>query len=163
MPCAGNLAGGGFMIVHNAVYGEAVAIDYREVAPAAAYRDMFPDEEKSVDHHKSGNSIFLSESPALLADLYWLWKNSLPFRLPKFSNPRAIQLASEGFPVGQDLAASLADYKKDFSQFGAVTKVFYKSDGYNYAIGESLVQPELAESLRRLPKKSWPTWPRMAV
>ncbi|MEE8371313.1 MAG: gamma-glutamyltransferase, partial [Sphingomonadales bacterium] len=70
LPRAGNLGGGGFMIIHLAEEGRTFSIDYREMAPAAATRDMFLDGDGDVDNEKARNSLASAGVPGTVAGLY---------------------------------------------------------------------------------------------
>lgn len=149
LPRAGNLGGGGFMLIHLAASGETVALDYREKAPLAATRDMFLDAEGNADPEKSRFSHLAVGVPgtvagfALALDRY----GTLPWA--QVLQP-AIALAEQGFPVSLDLHESLAFARDRLSRSPASRAAFFKPDGSLYAVGETLRQPDLARSLRLL-------------
>ncbi len=106
LPRAGNLGGGGFMLVHLAEPNKTIAIDYREMAPAEADRDMFLDAEGDVDNVKARFSIFSSGVPGTVAGLIHAQERYGVLSLKQVLRP-AIALAREGFAVSADLSDSL--------------------------------------------------------
>ena len=149
LPRAGNLGGGGFMLVHMAEENKTVAIDYREMAPSTANRDMFLDAEGDVDNQKARFSIQSSGVPGTVAGLLHAQKSYGLLSLKQVIQP-AIELASNGFPVSYDLADSLAIRATRMQRDPGSKQYFYKSDGGVYQAGETLVQADLAESLSRI-------------
>ena len=154
LPRAGNLGGGGFMMVHLAGQGpgeagRTVAIDYRETAPAAATRDMFlgpdgePDPAKSRD---TGLSVGVPGTVAGLAEALERY-GSGQFSLADLVRP-AEALARNGFEVEEDLAASLAESGR-LARFPSSRAVFLP-DGSAPARGARLSQPDLAETLQAI-------------
>src|SRR3954447_5368334 len=107
-PQAGNIGGGGFMLVHLAARNETVAIDYRETAPAAMTRDVFLDEKGEADPRKSRDSALGVGVPGTVAGLTLAHARygSGKFKLSELIMP-AIRLAREGIAVEDDLADSL--------------------------------------------------------
>jgi gamma-glutamyltranspeptidase/glutathione hydrolase len=149
LPRAGNLGGGGFMLVHDADSGETVAIDYREAAPLRAARDMFLDEEGDVDKDKARLSHLAAGVPGTVAGL---WRAHRDYgRLPwkRLIEP-AVSLARDGFEVTYDLAGLLASRKERLCRFEAACRYFYKPGGEPYAPGERFVQPDLADTLQAI-------------
>ncbi|HEY0352555.1 MAG TPA: gamma-glutamyltransferase [Enterovirga sp.] len=147
LPKAGNLGGGGFMLVHLAGRNETVAIDYRETAPAAATRDMFlgpdgtPDPKKSRD---TGLSVGVPGTVAGLA-LALARYGSGRFALADLIAP-AERLAREGIPVEDDLADSLPASAGRLGRFPTTRTVFF--DGERpLGRGARLLQPDLAATL----------------
>jgi len=146
LPRAGNLGGGGFMLVHDAEAGETVAIDYREMAPRGATRDMFLDTDGNVDPDKSRFSHLSAGVPGTVAGL---WRAHQDYgRLPwkRLIEP-AISLARDGMRMSYDLAGLLADRKQRLCRFEAACRYFFKSGGDPYEPGERFMQPELADTL----------------
>ncbi len=152
LPRAGNLGGGGFMMVHEAKSGDTVAIDYRERAPAAATRDMYLDDKGNVIKNKSRFTPFAIGVPGTVAGLVLAHKKygRLPFA--DIVQP-AINLAANGIQLTADLAGSLKRLQKRLSKNEASKAIFYKSDGGTYEVGETFVQTDLAESLKRIAEK----------
>jgi len=149
LPRAGNLGGGGFMLVHDAEANETVAIDYREEAPRRAGRDMFLDEQGDVDNDKARFSHLSAGVPGTVAGL-WLAHRDYG-RLPwKSVVLPAVRLAREGFEVTYDLAGLLASRKERMCRFEAACRYFYKPGGEPYRPGERLVQPDLADTLEAI-------------
>ena len=149
LPRAGNLGGGGFMLVHDAEAKETVAIDYREEAPRRAGRDMFLDEQGDVDKDKARFSHLSAGVPGTVAGL-WLAHRDYG-RLPwKSVVLPAVRLAREGFEVTYDLAGLLASRKERMCRFEAACRYFYKPGGEPYRPGERLVQPDLADTLEAI-------------
>lgn len=148
LPRAGNLGGGGFMIVHRAESGETIAVDYRERAPAAADRDMFLDENGNADKAKSRYSGLAVGVPGTVAGLALAHENygSGRFSLAELIAP-AERLARDGIAVSDDLALSLRRSQRRLSKNPAAAAIFYKADGTGYETGETLVQADLADSL----------------
>ena len=151
LPRAGNLGGGGFMIVHLAETGETVAIDYRELAPAAAERDMFLDADGNADKNKSRYSGLAVGVPGTVAGLVLALEKygSGTFSLADLIEP-ARALAADGFAVTDDLAISLQRSKRRLANNPAAAAIFYKPDDGTYETGETLVQTDLAASLGRI-------------
>lgn len=149
LPRAGNLGGGGFMLVHLAEEGRTVAVDFREVAPALAHRDMYfgsdggiNDEEYRFSHKSSG-------VPGTVAGLDHILREYGTMSWAEVVEP-AIRLARDGIVVTDDLANNLRASKSRLTQNPAAAEAFYKADGSEYEVGEILRQPDLAWSLEQL-------------
>lgn len=151
LPRAGNLGGGGFMMIHNAETDRTVAIDYRERAPAAAFRDMFLDEAGNADSDKSRYSGLAIGVPGTVAGLALAHEKygSGTLTLADLIAP-AIELADEGFPVSVDLAFSLATFAQRLQADPDAARIFYPEGGGLFRPGDILKQPDLAQSLKRI-------------
>jgi len=151
LPSAGNLGGGGFMLVHmakgGAASGETAAIDYREKAPAAATRDMFLDAAGEADPQLSLFSPLGIGVPGTVAGLSLALERFGTMSLADALAP-AIRLAEEGFAVTAELSQSLQASRVRLEEFPSTMAVFFHPDGAAYAPGEILKQPDLAASLR---------------
>lgn len=152
-PYAGNLGGGGFMMIHLAD-GRDVAIDYREVAPAAASRDMYigADGKLIVGAGSSTVGWKASGVPGSVAGF------ALAFR--KYGSGKvswadviepARRLAADGHVITQGTAASLRNYAKILGQFSESKRIFL-ANGALLRTGETFRQPELAATLARIQK-----------
>jgi len=149
LPRAGNLGGGGFMIIHSADNNETVALDYREMAPAAATKDMYLDAAGDVDEKKSRYSYHSVGVPGTVAGLALALERYGSMPLAKVLEP-AIRLAKDGIEVSADLSGSLESARKRFAPWPESMKTFFKPDGSGYAPGERLVQSDLAQSLTQI-------------
>lgn len=147
LPRAGNLGGGGFMIIHRADSDETVALDFRETAPAAAFRDMYLDEDGNAVAERSRFTYQAVGVPGSVAGLALAAERYGTMPLAELMAP-AIDLAENGITVTPDLANSLAGIGDRLSKWPESARIFYKEDGGNYQPGETLVQADLAESLR---------------
>jgi gamma-glutamyltranspeptidase/glutathione hydrolase len=150
-PRAGNLGGGGFMLIHLAEGNRQVFIDYREVAPAAASRDMFLDEEGKEDLMREYFSLQASGVPGTVAGLLHALETYGTMSREEILAP-AIALAEEGIPVSFALNYELATQGKRLRQNPESLRLFFKADGSPYEIGEIWRQPDLAWSLRQIAK-----------
>jgi gamma-glutamyltranspeptidase/glutathione hydrolase len=149
LPRAGNLGGGGFMVVHFAEPNKTITIDYREMAPSNAHRDMFLDKEGDVDNQKARFSIKSSGVPGTVAGLIHAQENYGLLSLKQVMQP-AINLAQNGFAVNADLSDSLQSIGLRLQKDSASKGYFYKADGEFYQRGETLVQKDLSKSLMRI-------------
>ena len=147
LPSAGNLGGGGFMVVHHAKSGATVAIDYREKAGANAFRDMFLNEAGEADPEESRYSGLAVGVPGTLAGMALALERYGTISLAEALQP-AIALAADGITVRRDLANSLEDMSERLQRWPSSAKVFYKAGGVTYAPGEILIQSDLAQSLK---------------
>ena len=152
LPRAGNIGGGGFMLVHLAEENKTIAIDYREMAPAAASRNMFLDTEGDVDRVKARHSVHSSGVPGTVAGMIYALENYGTMSLKQVMLP-AIELAKKGFPVSRSLASSLVRYRDYLGKDSASSNYFYKGDGEFYQAGELLLQKDLAATLKRISKQ----------
>ena len=146
-PAAGNIGGGGFMVVM-LEDGTATTFDFRERAPAASRPDMFLDEKGEYDparHHFSHLAVGV---PGSVAGLYLAHQRlgKLPWK--DLVEP-AVRLAAKGFRLSPGLAAELAGRLKQFTKYPATLAQFSK-EGDPYRAGDLLVQGELAETLGRI-------------
>jgi gamma-glutamyltranspeptidase/glutathione hydrolase len=149
LPRAGNIGGGGFMLIHLAETGETLALDYRETAPAAAFRDMFLDPEGNPDPALSQDSPLASGVPGTVAGLLAAHQRFGTIPLEDLMEP-AIRFAREGFIVTTGLEKSLEAAKQQGRIKGEAKTVFYKENGEPYRAGQRLVQPDLANTLERI-------------
>ena len=146
-PAAGNIGGGGFLLLRTAD-GQAHAYDFREKAPAAATPTMFLDEDGDYDADRHHNLHLSVGVPGTVAGLHLAWKEQgkLPWR--RLVEP-AMALARDGFVLSEGLARSLKEYLPQFRKFPASLAQFSKN-GTPYAAGETLKQPDLARTLERI-------------
>ncbi|MEZ5891004.1 MAG: gamma-glutamyltransferase [Xanthobacteraceae bacterium] len=151
LPRAGNLGGGGFMVLHRAETGEDVAIDYREAAPKAATPDMFLDADGNADPEKSRDSGLGVGVPGTVAGLALAHARygSGRFTLAELIAP-AVQLAREGVPVEGDLLDSLLLAAPRLQRWPSTAQIFSKPDGASWTEGDRFVQPELAAALETI-------------
>lgn len=149
LPRAGNLGGGGFMMVHLSEPQQTIAVDYREMAPIKAHRDMYLNADGSVDKNKSRFHGLAIGVPGTVKGLVTALKlyGTLPL---KQVMQAAIALAEKGFIVDRDLAVSLQRASQRLQQWPATAKAFYHADGSPYKTGERLVQSDLAHTLKRI-------------
>ncbi len=146
LPNAGNLGGGGFMMVHDAKTGKSVALDFREVAPLKATRNMYLDDKGNVINGKSLYTHYAVGVPGTVAGMEHALKKWGTMPLDKVIAP-SIALAEKGFPVSETLAKILRQEQKNMGQWPATTEIFWK-DGAPLKRGDLLVQKDLAQSMR---------------
>lgn len=152
-PRAGNIGGGGFMVIWLAKPRKAVAIDYREMAPAAINRDSFLDDGGNADPQRSLASGLGVGVPGTVAGLALAHRKygSGRFTLAQLLAP-AIALARDGFVVTGDLADTFASAKPLFARWPSSARVMLKPDGSSYSEGDRLVQTDLAGTLEAIAK-----------
>ncbi len=154
LPRAGNLGGGGFMMIHLADSGDTKALDYREMAPAAAFKDMFLGEDGEPDNQKSRFSGLAVGVPGTVAGFAEAFEKHGSGKLTwaELVAP-AIDLAENGIEVTPDLAASLTASAKRLLQDPATAAIFYKTGGLPFVPGETLKQTDLAATLKLIADK----------
>ncbi len=148
LPNAGNIGGGGFMVLHDGKSGENFTVDFREMAPSKASRDMYLDEQGNVVDGKSLYTHFAVGVPGTVAGMEYALKKWGSLPLEKVIAP-AIKLAEEGFIVSNTLAATLQEETETLGKWESSKKIFFKNDRPLVA-GERLVQADLANSLRQI-------------
>lgn len=149
-PAAGNVGGGGFMVIRFPD-GGVTALDFREKAPLAAYPEMFTDESGAYSpeiHHDSHLSVGV---PGTVAGF---WKAHVLYGKNEWASlvSPAVALARDGFPLTERLARSLSRLLRRRAEYPATVAAFSK-DGEPYAPGEILRQPDLARTLGRIQRE----------
>jgi len=147
-PFAGNLGGGGFMLIREKS-GRTHFLDYREMAPAAASRDMYLDAEGKIIPGASTAGYKSSGVPGSVAGMVYAQQHYGKLSLAEDMAP-AIRLATEGFALMAPEAAMIKSTKK-LSQYPA-SKAIYHRGGNFYKEGEVFKQPELAATLTAISK-----------
>jgi len=147
-PRAGNIGGGGFMLVKQKD-NPVKAIDYREKAPEKAFRDMFLDKNGEPDSTKSQFSHLSSGIPGTVAGMALALKSFGTISLKEALKP-AIMLAEKGFPVSKNFSWQLNKREAALSKWPATKKIFFKPDGSVYKQGELFIQRDLAQTLKRI-------------
>src|SRR5712671_1312719 len=152
-PRAGNIGGGGYMVIHLAGANRQIAIDYRETAPKATTRDMFLDENGDPDPRKSRDSALSIGVPGTVAGLALahLRFGSGRLTLAELMAP-AISLARDGIPIEDDIADSLPRAQTRIARWPSAAKIFLK-DGNALAPGDMLVQKDLAATLAAIAER----------
>jgi gamma-glutamyltranspeptidase/glutathione hydrolase len=148
-PTAGNIGGGGFMLVRLAD-GRTTFFDYREVAPGKASRDMYIKPDGTLDKQLSVLGYKSVAVPGTVAGLELALKTYGKLKLAEVMAP-AIHLAEYGFPVSEKLARQLEDHRQYLQQFSVSRRIFL-NDGIMFHVGDTFRQPELAATLKRIAK-----------
>jgi gamma-glutamyltranspeptidase / glutathione hydrolase len=147
-PRAGNIGGGGFMVIHSAERNEDVTIDYRETAPAATTPQIFLGSDGKPDAAKSRDSALGIGVPGTVAGLTLALEKygSGQFTLAQLIEP-AISLARDGFILADDMADTLPGWHRRLARWPSSAKIFSRPDGTSLVEGNTLVQSDLAETL----------------
>ena len=149
-PSSSGLGGGGFWLLHRAADGFETMVDAREVAPGAATRNMFLDQDGNVVRGLSIESALAAGIPGEAAGFAYLAKTYGRLPLQTSMQP-AIKLAREGFPLNERLRGGI-EAKKNTLRKGAASKVFLQ-DGVAPPQGALIRQPDLARTLTELAEK----------
>jgi gamma-glutamyltranspeptidase/glutathione hydrolase len=147
-PRAGNIGGGGFMVIHSRDRGEDVTIDYRETAPAATTPGIFLGSDGKPDAAKSRESALGIGVPGTVAGLALALEKygSGKFTLADLLQP-SIDIARGGLVVADDIADTLPDEYRWLARWPASAKLFSRADGTSLREGDTLMQPDLAATL----------------
>ncbi|WP_432240843.1 gamma-glutamyltransferase [Herbaspirillum robiniae] len=151
LPNAGNIGGGGFMMIHDAKTGKNVALDFREMAPQRATRNMYLDDKGNVVPGRSLYTHLAVGVPGTVAGLTHALSKYGTMKLSQVIQP-AIELAEKGYPVSPSLALILAAEREHLGQWDSSKAIFFK-DGRPLQAGEMLVQKDLAKSMRLIAKQ----------
>src|SRR5262245_23866684 len=149
-PAAGNLGGGGFMVIRRAD-GKATAIDYREMAPAAAHRNVYLDDKGEYIDESSTYGHAAAGVPGTVAGLAYALEKYGTMKWADVAEAER-KLAAGGFPVRYQLERSLKGSSKQLSRYPETKRIFLR-DGKPYETGEIFKQPELAEVFKRMIKQ----------
>lgn len=147
LPRAGNIGGGGFMMIYDAKQGKTVALDYREKAPSSASRDMYLDKDGNAVSDLSRYHGLAVGVPGTVAGLLKALEDHGTMSRGQVMAP-AIALAENGIEVTAGLSESLEALSDRLQKWPSTKKIFFKPDGSAYQPGERLKQPELARSLK---------------
>ncbi len=148
-PAAGNIGGGGFMLVRLA-NGKSTFFDYREVAPGRATRNMYIKADGKLDELGSTIGYRSVAVPGTVAGLTLALKTYGTMKLAEVMQP-AIRLAEQGFPISEKLAREFREERSGLQQFSMSSHIFL-NDGNMFRAGDALKQPELAATLKRIAK-----------
>ncbi len=149
-PQAGNIGGGGFMVIHLAD-GQNITIDYREKAPEMAHRDMFLDDSNQVIENMSLRTHAASGVPGSVHGLLHAWETYGSGNISrKALLVPAIHLAGRGFEISQRTARILNYFRPLFERDGGASRIFVKKDSILWKEGDLLKQKDLATTLRRI-------------
>jgi len=149
LPRAGNIGGGGFMVMFDEASQESYSIDYRETAPEAATKDMFLNSDGSVNKKRATQGVLSIGVPGTVYGMWEVHKKfgSLPWS--KLLAP-AIELAEDGFLISPFMADALNKRYKKLGKFENFKKIFYQN--YPVQMHQRLKQPNLAETLKTISK-----------
>jgi gamma-glutamyltranspeptidase / glutathione hydrolase len=148
-PAAGNIGGGGFMLVRLAD-GKTTFLDYRETAPGKATSNMYIRPDGKLDEEASVIGYRSVAVPGTVAGLELALKRYGTLQLAAVMAP-AIRLAEAGFPVSDQLAQELDEERPGLQEFPMSRRIFLKG-GEMLRAGDTLRQPELAATLKRIAK-----------
>lgn len=147
-PAAGNIGGGGFMIVYTKD-GKVTTFDFREKAPRAAHERMYVDSAGNYVRNLNHEGYLAIGVPGTVAGFELAWKRFGTQPWDDLVEP-ALDLADDGFPLSWSMADDFKYFKEDFKKYPSSGKVFFKEDTVLYGPGEIWEQPDLYETLERI-------------
>ena len=149
LPRAGNLGGGGFMLVHMAESEMSFALDYRSIAPLVSNEQLFLKADGEIDQEAMTHGAKAAAVPGTVAGLYEAWERwgSMPWK--ELLAP-AEKMAADGIIVSHDLSYALSQGALTMEQFPASRAIYLRPDGREWQPGERLMQSDLAWSLRQI-------------
>ncbi|MGD2295324.1 MAG: gamma-glutamyltransferase [Candidatus Aminicenantes bacterium] len=148
-PAAGNIGGGGFMILRFPETGESVAVDFREMAPGKAAPDMYLNEEGKHERLRSSRGHLAVGIPGTVKGFDLALKTYGRLSWEEVIEP-AIQLADKGFVLTEGRANSFNRLRKGSKESKELLRVFSKPDGSKFEEGDLFVQKDLAETLEQI-------------
>jgi gamma-glutamyltranspeptidase / glutathione hydrolase len=148
LPRAGNIGGGGFMLIHRADRNQTIAIDYRETAPAATTKEVFLDANGEADPFKSRFSGLAIGVPGTVAGLELAWRKygSGKFSFADLIAP-AIAFARQGLTVDDDVADSLPLAARALASHSSSSSIYLRADGTVKQAGDHIALDDLAATL----------------
>lgn len=153
LPRAGNVGGGGFMMIYDAKKKRTFALDYREIAPSKAYKDMYLDKDGNAVEELSRFHGLAVGVPGTVAGLITALENYGSMDLKTVMAP-AIEMAEKGIIVTPDLYTSLLSAKDRLLKWDSSKPIFFKDGGKtDYQIGDIFIQKDLANSLKLIAEK----------
>lgn len=150
-PAAGNIGGGGFAVIHLA-NGENVTLDFREMAPLKASKDMYLDDKGEVVQDASTIGYLAAGVPGTVKGMSAMLDRYGTMKLKDLMAP-AIELAEKGYLVNDRQEQTLLEAKDMFKKFPSSSKYFLKKDGSTYKSGELFIQKDLAKTLKLIAKE----------
>jgi len=151
-PPAGNIGGGGFMVVRTPD-GDVTTLDFRERAPQKAHRDMYLDENGKPIGNLSTEGALASGVPGSVAGYAYAYEKYGSKSWQELLEP-SVRLARDGYPATYHISGSLKRHQKELSEFDYTKKMFYPN-GKAPEMGESIILTDLANTLERIAKKGW--------
>lgn len=149
-PAAGNIGGGGFALIH-LQNGENISLDFREVAPLAATRDMYLDEKGEPIKDASVIGYLAAGVPGTVAGMNAMLEKYGTKKLADLLKP-SIKLAEEGFYISYQQAKTMQEMQAEFAKFESSRKYFLKNNQESYKEGDLFVQKDLAKTLSLIAK-----------
>jgi len=149
-PAAGNLGGGGFLLLHRAEDGLETTLDFRETAPLRSTPEMYLDASGKAREGLSTRGHLASGVPGSVAGLHQAWMKYGSAAWPSLVEP-SVRLAENGFEISSELAQSLKNSQKLLQAHPGSSRAFLR-DGNLFRPGEKLIQPELARTLKTIAK-----------
>ena len=150
LPRAGNIGGGGFMVMHDEALNKSFSIDYREIAPASATKDMYLNEDGTVDKMRSRQGVLAIGVPGTVAGMWEIHKKFGSMPWDELLEP-AIFLARDGFAMSPFMTDALNGRYKKLSKFKNFKSIFYAK--YPVEMHAKLTQPNLAKTLKAISSK----------
>ena len=151
LPQAGNIGGGGFMLVYLAEEDKVISIDYREMAPAGAHRNLFLNADGDVDNEKAQASVHSAGVPGTVAGLIHALNKYGTMPLSEVLQP-AIDIAKHGHIVTPALAQSLVERTSYAPLDNTAREYFYHNDEL-LKVGHLWLQPDLEKTLSNIAKQ----------
>ncbi len=148
-PSAGNIGGGGFMLIHLAEKSQNIALDYRERAPLKSSTNMYLDENGNIIKGLSLNSTLASGVPGTIAGLFYASEKFGSLKIESLIEP-SIKLAKNGFTLSEFQSKNINKYKKKFKRNVDATRIFTRPRGFK--TNDLLVQEDLGNTLERISK-----------
>ncbi|HED0788782.1 gamma-glutamyltransferase [Campylobacter jejuni] len=150
-PAAGNIGGGGFAVIHLA-NGENTTLDFREMAPLKASRNMYLDSKGEVIKDASTIGYLAAGVPGTVKGMSAMLDRYGTMKLKDLMAP-AIKLAEKGYLINDRQEQTMLEAKDMFKEFPSSSKYFLKKDGSTYKSGDLFVQKDLAKTLKLIAKE----------
>jgi gamma-glutamyltranspeptidase/glutathione hydrolase len=150
-PVAGNLGGGGFAVIRTAD-GKIYSLDFREMAPGQATRNMYLDAAGNVVPKLSLDGYLAAGVPGTVAGMSAMLERFGTKKLSELMQP-AIKYAEKGFVVSARNAETFKEHQPRLSKYASSRRYFLKPDGSTYREGDLLVQKDLAKTLRAIAER----------
>ena len=151
-PESSGLGGGGFWLLHDEAHGKNIMVDGREMAPAAASRDMYLDENGEVNRDLAVNGPLAAGIPGHVAAMVHVVENYGKLSLAQDLAP-AIKIAEEGFPAYRRYVHGLQSKKSIMQRYPASMKTYYVNGKDTPKVGDNITNKDLAKTLKSIAKK----------